>query len=70
MKRYNVVPGGRGDANSPWLLKVNGRLAPDGRFRKQRNAIKEARKRASPGDQISIHNHDGKVRDSSIVRGA
>ena len=65
MTRYNVMPTGP-QSRYDWKVEANGRRTSE--HRTQGNAKNAARRRASPGDEIKIHDSRGRVRDSWTVR--
>lgn len=65
MARYNVMPTADGEPYS-WKVEANGRRTS--KHRKQQRAIEAAKSRAKRGDEVKVHNRDGRVRDSWTVR--
>jgi len=65
MTRYNVMPTDHSEAYD-WKVEANGRKTSS--HRTQQNAVKSARNRASPGDEIKVHGSSGRIRDSWTVR--
>lgn len=66
MMRYNITPTGSSSANRQWKLEKNGRV--ESYHTQQSYAINAARRSAGSGDRITIHNRNGVIRDSTIVR--
>lgn len=64
MARYNVTPSGTGGTR--WKVEKNG--TPLSQHNTQSNAISRARRDASSGDTLVIHNSKGQIRDTRTVR--